>query len=388
MSPSLLITILKTKYGRWMVFGVLSFFVGIFLLFVTFFINITSVLVGIQFDDTFYFPIPYATTPNEGFDPNRIVIHEYEITVDVPVLDQDGLPIKDKYGKPVTKPEIQQVRQEIPSPHWGVDFDLPEATYLVASRSGIVDSVYENEQDGKTIVVKYPDGYQIVYKHLSTILVSAGQEVFMGQPIGQAGMTGSCTPYEKNPTFHLHFEMKDPQGNFIDPMPMLQDWGAYRDFPLEQIKEVAQQEWEDWTDSDVPPSVEWDGTNFVWPVQGYTKLSSDYGYRVLNGVRNFHKGIDIPAPKGTPIYAAASGVVSTKVHSSYGIAVKISVDGKMVHTYGHMVARADGIVDGATVQAGQLIGYVGSTGQSTGNHLHFEVRINNQPTDPKPFFKR
>ena len=58
----------------------------------------------------------------------------------------------------------------------------------------------------------------------------------------------------------------------------------------------------------------------------------------------------------------------------------------MTNIYGHMIARAEGITDGASVVAGQLIGYVGSTGNSTGNHLHFEVNVDGQPVDPKPFF--
>ncbi len=378
----------KSKIGRMIVFGVLSFIVGCILIIFAFFINIGSVFTAIILDDTFYFPTIHTTVPSEPYDPNRVIVHEYEIVVDVPILDKDGQPMQDAHGNMMTQPEKQIVREEIPSPHLGIDFDLPESTYVVASRTGMVQSVYENSEDGKTVVIQYEDGWQTIYKHLSNVIVSSGQEVLLGQPVGQVGMTGSCTPYDPNHTFNLHFEMKNSSGHYIDPMTKLEQWREYIDFPIEMVKAVAEDEWEDWTGSEVPPYVDWDGTHFVWPVPGYTRLSSDYGYRTLNGVYKLHKGIDISAPQGTPIYAAASGVISTKVHSSYGIAVKISVDGNMVNIYGHMIARAPGIMDGVTVQAGQLIGYVGSTGQSTGNHLHFEVRIDNQPTDPKPFFRK
>lgn len=383
-SSKAVLVALNSKTGKKVVFCVLSFFLGFVFLVLTFLGCISAVFASIIMQDEFFFPILNVTVPSERFDPNRIIIHEYEIVVDVPILDKDGQAMQDNHGNIMTQPEKQIVHEEISSPHLGVDFDVSESTYTVAGRSGIVQSVYENSEDGKTIVIQYEDGWQTIYKHLSNIIVSSGQEVLMGQPVGQVGMTGSCTPYDPNHTFNLHFEMKDNHGNYIDPMTKLKEWGEYADFPIQMLNELGG----NWGDGNAPPFIDWNGTGFTWPLPGYTRLSSDYGYRTLNGIYNFHKGIDIPAPQGTPIYATTSGVISTKVHSSYGIAVKISVDANMVNIYGHMIARANGIVDGVTVQAGQLIGYVGSTGQSTGNHLHFEVRINNEPTDPKPYFQR
>lgn len=125
---------------------------------------------------------------------------------------------------------------------------------------------------------------------------------------------------------------------------------------------------------------------FIWPLPGYTVISSPFGSkRFINGKWDVHRGIDIPAPEGTPIYAAATGVVSTKAHWSYGTCVKINHTDSLVTIYGHMVARAPGITDGVVVTKGQLIGYVGSTGNSTGYHLHFEVDINGINTDPALF---
>lgn len=156
----------------------------------------------------------------------------------------------------------------------------------------------------------------------------------------------------------------------------------------QQEYKAAQQEWAAWAGSNTGNSyVLGDGTGqFAWPIPGYTTLSSDFGtVRYIYGVKDVHRGMDVPAPAGTPIYAAADGVVSTTAHWSYGICVKISHSPSLVTIYGHMSARAAGITDGVFVTKGQLIGYVGSTGNSTGNHLHFEVNVNGTPVSAWPY---
>ena len=156
----------------------------------------------------------------------------------------------------------------------------------------------------------------------------------------------------------------------------------------QQEYKAAQQEWAAWAGSNTGNSyVLGDGTGqFAWPIPGYTALSSDFGtVRYIYGVRDVHRGMDVPAPAGTPIYAAADGVVSTKAHWSYGTCVKISHSPSLVTIYGHMSARAAGITDGVFVTKGQLIGYVGSTGNSTGNHLHFEVNVSGTPVSAWPY---
>ena len=155
----------------------------------------------------------------------------------------------------------------------------------------------------------------------------------------------------------------------------------------EQFKQ-AQQEWAAWAGSNTGNRyVLGDGLGqFQWPIPGYTTLSSDFGtVRYIYGVRDVHRGMDVPAPAGTRIYAAADGVVSTTAHWSYGTCVKISHSPSLVTIYGHMSARAAGITDGVFVTQGQLIGYVGSTGNSTGNHLHFEVNVNGTPVSAWPY---
>lgn len=126
----------------------------------------------------------------------------------------------------------------------------------------------------------------------------------------------------------------------------------------------------------VPPANSSSGKGFIWPVSGYTRVSSAFGWRncPFHG-REYHSGIDIPAPSGTPIRAAKSGVVIVSTYgSSYGNYVTIAhADGSRT-LYAHMVSRS--VSAGQTVSQGQVIGGVGTTGSSTGNHLHFEVWLN------------
>ena len=120
------------------------------------------------------------------------------------------------------------------------------------------------------------------------------------------------------------------------------------------------------------------------PVSGF-KLTSGYGMRrhPLLGYNKMHTGVDFGAPSGTPIRAAGNAKVEIAGRlGSYGIAVKLQHSGKYETLYAHMSRLADGIHVGGTVRQGQVIGYVGTTGRSTGPHLHYEVRINDQPVNP------
>lgn len=117
-----------------------------------------------------------------------------------------------------------------------------------------------------------------------------------------------------------------------------------------------------------------------WPILNFTKGRGlwDSGY---------HQGVDLLAPAMTPLYAAASGVVSisSEGYYGYGVAVEIQhvIGGQNVATlYGHMTYGTRQVQVGDYVQAGQLIGFVGSTGSSTANHVHFEVHINGSVVDP------
>ncbi|MBO5039928.1 MAG: peptidoglycan DD-metalloendopeptidase family protein [Clostridia bacterium] len=125
----------------------------------------------------------------------------------------------------------------------------------------------------------------------------------------------------------------------------------------------------------------------LWPVDPVNKrISSPYGKRIVFGEKDFHQGIDIVGPgsgdiAGDKIYAADDGtVIISKYNSSYGNYVVIDHGGKIATCYAHMSSRAVSV--GAKVKRGQVIGYVGKTGSSTGYHLHFEVRVNGEKTDP------
>lgn len=115
-------------------------------------------------------------------------------------------------------------------------------------------------------------------------------------------------------------------------------------------------------------------------------LTSDFGMRthpVLGGRRN-HKGIDLAQPTGTPVYATADGVVGkAEWFSSYGNYIQIEHGGEMQTRYAHLSGYA--VAGGEQVRKGQLIGFVGSTGRSTGPHLHYEVRIAGEAVDPTPY---
>lgn len=126
----------------------------------------------------------------------------------------------------------------------------------------------------------------------------------------------------------------------------------------------------------------------VSPGSGEVRYPLPQGsYNVSRTVGGAHQGADMLAPAGTPIYAAAAGVVRASAESigGYGVAVMLDsvVGGQRVQTtYGHMIYGSRQVQAGQTVAAGQLIGFVGSTGRSTANHLHFEVWVNGGLMEP------
>lgn len=145
---------------------------------------------------------------------------------------------------------------------------------------------------------------------------------------------------------------------------------------LEDLKELIEEKQEELA-----------GTPSIWPTTG--RITSPFGERRNPYTRriSFHSGIDIGAKRGTPVYAAARGVVETASYNG-GFGRMVSIK----HPYGHYTLYAhltNYVVEaGDLVEKGELIGHVGSTGFSTGPHLHYEVHVNGEPKDPMLFLPK
>lgn len=129
------------------------------------------------------------------------------------------------------------------------------------------------------------------------------------------------------------------------------------------------------------------GTIKVWPLPGYRNISSDFGWRThpITGKKSLHTGVDIPAPAWTKILSAGDGtVIFAGWNGAYGNAVIVDHGKGLSSMYPHQIKMA--VKKGDIVKAGQVVGYVGSTGWSTGPHTHFEVRKNGTPVNPLDFF--
>lgn len=128
---------------------------------------------------------------------------------------------------------------------------------------------------------------------------------------------------------------------------------------------------------------------FMWPLVGYRAISSPFGYRthpIFHTVK-LHTGVDIPAPTGVAIHATHSGVVAMAGwYGGYGQAVIIDHGAGLSSLYGHCSAL--NVRQGQRVEEGEVIAYVGTTGFSTGSHLHFEIRCGGSPVNPLNYVRR
>jgi murein DD-endopeptidase MepM/ murein hydrolase activator NlpD len=125
----------------------------------------------------------------------------------------------------------------------------------------------------------------------------------------------------------------------------------------------------------------------LWPVEGY--ISSSFGERVdpFNGEGAFHSGVDIVAPYGTPVAASADGYVTfADEMAGYGRLVEINHGQGLSTRYGHLSGYA--VTAGQHVRRGQIIGYVGHSGRATGCHLHYEVRVQYVPVNPRKYLRQ
>ncbi|GAW93173.1 murein hydrolase activator EnvC family protein [Calderihabitans maritimus] len=130
------------------------------------------------------------------------------------------------------------------------------------------------------------------------------------------------------------------------------------------------------------------GGRFTWPTPGYTRITSDYGWRIhpILKTRRFHTGVDIAAPYGSPVVAVEDGIVIyAGWFGAYGNTVILDHGGGISTMYPHLSSYL--VREGQEVRRGQTVGRIGSTGLSTGPHLHFEVRINGDPVNPWPYLR-
>ena len=134
----------------------------------------------------------------------------------------------------------------------------------------------------------------------------------------------------------------------------------------------------DWTELADAPS--------LWPLEG--RVGSSFGERQdpINGEGAFHSGIDIDAPIGSPVRAAADGdVTDASMNAGYGREIELDHGHDVTTIYGHLSAMA--VVPGQHVTRGQVIGYVGQSGRATGPHLHYEVRVHKVPVNPHKYLR-
>ncbi|MGB9407342.1 MAG: M23 family metallopeptidase [Terracidiphilus sp.] len=134
----------------------------------------------------------------------------------------------------------------------------------------------------------------------------------------------------------------------------------------------------DWTELADAPS--------LWPLEG--RVGSSFGERQdpINGEGAFHSGIDIDAPYGSPVRAAADGdVTDASMNAGYGREIELDHGHDVTTIYGHLSAMA--VVPGQHVTRGQVIGYVGQSGRATGPHLHYEVRVHKVPVNPHKYMR-
>ena len=155
----------------------------------------------------------------------------------------------------------------------------------------------------------------------------------------------------------------------------------------QKLADEAEAAYEQWVRENASSGSGQCAEGFIWPLPSAGRVTTEFGgTQNVNGIISTgHKGIDIAIAGGSPIYAAHNGTVAaTTGHSSYGNVVMIDNGDGISTLYAHMQTAA--IVGvGQTVTQGQVIGYVGSTGNSSGNHLHFEVRVNGVRQNPRNY---
>jgi len=269
------------------------------------------------------------------------------------------------FGWPVA--DFHYIARFVSDCHHGADYSATKGTPVLAVYNGTVAVANNHFSYGNYVVIDHgtlPDGhsYRTLYAHLDTLSVAAGDTVTQGQQLGTVGSTGKSTGN------HLHLEL------FVD--------GALTDtrtmIPY---------------DNTTSPDLHLTTTlDFICPLESYTAISAPF--RTDDSDTPPHLGVDFAAAGGTPVQAAQSGVVTQAgwdddhgyfVTIYHGANAAANDDGtypaNYATSYAHLQSKP-AVQVGQRVAQGDVIGYVGSTGSSTGNHLHFQLLVNGTPVDP------
>ena len=191
----------------------------------------------------------------------------------------------------------------------------------------------------------------------------------------------------KGSRFNVIYEVYRKDGRFVKPGNLLAAEFIHEGVHYQTIwyeKYTGQGEYYDVEGRSLKASATQLSSPLRTPLDNF-RISSGFGYRIhpVTGGLKHHKGLDMAAPTGTPIHAAADGTVrEAGWHGGYGNFVLIQHTSVYATAYGHMSRIHPSMTPGLRVRQGDVIGYVGSTGMSTGPHLHYEVRVNGIQQDP------
>jgi murein DD-endopeptidase MepM/ murein hydrolase activator NlpD len=252
--------------------------------------------------------------------------------------------------------------------HRGLDLAGHVGDIVTAAAAGVVS--FAGPVAGRP-VISISHGSLVTTYEPVTAFVAVGQTVTAGAPIGRLE-AGHCLPEAC-----LHWGLKDGPENYLDPRSLLPSQ-AVRLLPVEAVARLREEQalWEQSHKS----------AGLIRPL-AEAVITSPFGYRTnpITGSSELHDGTDFGAACGTPIRAAAAGIITQQYDGGgYGNRVFVdhgSADGsQFVTSYNHLSAFALSV--GATVAQGDVIGYVGTTGLSTGCHLHFMVWANGALVDP------
>lgn len=256
--------------------------------------------------------------------------------------------------------------------HRGVDLAATAGDEVRAAGPGTV--TYAGPIAGRGVVVIDHGGLRTTYEPV-TPTVGVGDEVGAGQPVGVLESAGShCAP-----AACLHWGAREGE-QYTDPLALVGD-GSVRLLPL-GLRTLT-------GDPPPPPSQPPQSGELAWPVAA-PRITSPYGMRVhpITGERKLHDGADLAAACGAPIRAAAAGrVTDAGERGAYGLQLTVDhgrIRGAPLSTsYSHLSAFS--VTTGQSVRAGQVIGRAGTTGLSTGCHLHFMLYATGRVTDPVPW---